>query len=133
MIENCKTCGIESSELEVHHIIPSSRGGSDNPNNLIKICVNCHMKAHDVSFRGKEGVVSEGQRKWLKKNEDARKWLEKNEGIVDKFYDDLHDNNIEKLHTLNYIMNEQHTHKKSLYLYELINFGESKIRLTFKI
>lgn len=44
----CQTCGlgVDSPEItpifEVHHIIPVSMGGSDNENNLILLCSNCH-------------------------------------------------------------------------------------------
>lgn len=31
---------------EVHHIIPVSQGGEDNPNNLITLCHSCHLKRH---------------------------------------------------------------------------------------
>lgn len=32
--------------LEVHHIIPLSKGGEDNLNNTIALCPNCHRKLH---------------------------------------------------------------------------------------
>lgn len=44
----CQTCGIgyNQPELnaihEVHHIVPVKQGGSDDDNNLILICSNCH-------------------------------------------------------------------------------------------
>lgn len=31
---------------EVHHIIPVSQGGDDNPNNLTTLCHSCHCKRH---------------------------------------------------------------------------------------
>lgn len=34
------------SGLEVHHIIPVSEGGNDDPDNLITLCHDCHMKRH---------------------------------------------------------------------------------------
>ncbi len=34
------------SDLRVHHIIPRSRGGSDQPKNLVTVCVGCHTKIH---------------------------------------------------------------------------------------
>ena len=33
--------------LEVHHIIPLSRGGADTLENTIALCPNCHAKRHD--------------------------------------------------------------------------------------
>lgn len=38
--------------LGIHHIIPISKGGDDEENNLILLCPNCHKEAHD-------GVLSE--------------------------------------------------------------------------
>ena len=32
--------------LEVHHILPVSEGGSDDPANLITLCKECHRKRH---------------------------------------------------------------------------------------
>jgi hypothetical protein len=32
--------------LEIHHIIPLAKGGSDAPENTIAICPNCHRKRH---------------------------------------------------------------------------------------
>lgn len=31
---------------EVHHILPVSMGGDDNPNNLITLCHKCHIQRH---------------------------------------------------------------------------------------
>lgn len=31
---------------EVHHILPVSMGGDDNPENLITLCHECHLKRH---------------------------------------------------------------------------------------
>lgn len=31
---------------EVHHIQPVSMGGKDNPENLITLCHDCHIKRH---------------------------------------------------------------------------------------
>lgn len=38
---------------EVHHIIPVSMGGDDNPNNLITLCHECHLKRHERLKGGK--------------------------------------------------------------------------------
>lgn len=32
--------------LDVHHIIPLSRGGNDTVKNVKALCPNCHRKAH---------------------------------------------------------------------------------------
>lgn len=38
----CQVCSKVSDELEVDHIIPRARGGSDDMTNLRAICVPCH-------------------------------------------------------------------------------------------
>lgn len=34
--------------LEVHHVIPLSKGGSDTIDNVVALCPNCHRKVHIV-------------------------------------------------------------------------------------
>ena len=46
----CIFCGVTGEQhkqeydrdLDVHHVIPSSKGGSDDPENLIPLCIGCH-------------------------------------------------------------------------------------------
>lgn len=43
----CATPGCRSAHfLEVHHVIPRSRGGSNRAENLITLCSRCHAHAH---------------------------------------------------------------------------------------
>lgn len=37
---------IDDGQLEVHHILPVSKGGSDEQQNLITLCKKCHKKRH---------------------------------------------------------------------------------------
>ena len=41
--KRCQLCGTEAP-LEVAHIVPFSRGGSDSIDNLLVLCSNCHRK-----------------------------------------------------------------------------------------
>ena len=43
----CQCCGKKNIRLEVHHIIYRSQGGTDDENNLITLCEDCHSKIHD--------------------------------------------------------------------------------------
>lgn len=43
----CRLCS-KTSELEVHHILLKSKGGADNPVNLITLCRLCHVLTHRV-------------------------------------------------------------------------------------
>lgn len=42
----CQCCGKRDCRLEVHHLLPRSRGGSDKLANLITLCSDCHHLAH---------------------------------------------------------------------------------------
>ena len=42
----CQCCGKKNCRLEVHHLLPRSRGGSDKLANLITLCTDCHHLAH---------------------------------------------------------------------------------------
>lgn len=41
----CQKCG-SSDRLDVHHILPLTRGGTNNTLNLIVLCHACHLKRH---------------------------------------------------------------------------------------
>ena len=43
----CAACGA-TDNLQYHHLIPRSMGGSDDERNLITLCGECHAKAHGV-------------------------------------------------------------------------------------
>ena len=43
----CQLCGKKNVRLEVHHIIYRSQGGTDDENNLITLCEDCHSAVHD--------------------------------------------------------------------------------------
>jgi 5-methylcytosine-specific restriction endonuclease McrA len=41
----CQACG-RMTNLEVHHQQPRSRSGSDDEQNLITLCAECHAQLH---------------------------------------------------------------------------------------
>lgn len=45
--DHCVACG-QSGNLNQHHLVPRSIGGSDDDSNLITLCGSCHTKAHQV-------------------------------------------------------------------------------------
>ena len=52
----CKAaCGCTVS-LTVHHIIPRSEGGCNDPDNLITLCHSCHDEIEETSIRTLAGV-----------------------------------------------------------------------------
>jgi len=42
----CGNCGINSGPFHVHHIVPLSKGGTNNMGNLRTLCENCHKDIH---------------------------------------------------------------------------------------
>ncbi len=55
----CQCCGKKNKRLEVHHIIYRSNGGSDDLDNLITLCEDCHKDIHD----GTKKLKLNGKRK----------------------------------------------------------------------
>jgi len=45
----CSICGRKDVPLEIHHILPRSRGGTDSPDNLRALCRSCHVAASQTS------------------------------------------------------------------------------------
>ena len=43
----CQICKAKNTRLEVHHIKYRSQGGTDDLDNLITLCADCHKKVHD--------------------------------------------------------------------------------------
>ena len=43
----CQCCGKKNIRLEVHHIIYRSNGGTNDEDNLITLCEDCHDKLHN--------------------------------------------------------------------------------------
>lgn len=42
----CANCG-SKEDLEIHHIVPLSLGGTNNATNLVPLCYSCHKAAHN--------------------------------------------------------------------------------------
>ena len=53
----CQCCGKKNCRVEVHHIVFRRDGGSDNLENLITLCEDCHKAAHlgniELKLKGK--------------------------------------------------------------------------------
>jgi hypothetical protein len=46
----CAMCNWDETSLDIHHIIERKNGGTNDMNNLIAICPNCHRKAHERKY-----------------------------------------------------------------------------------
>jgi len=57
---NCFICGDDTpSRLQTHHIVPRRYGGSDEVENLVRLCASCHQaveKLYDERFYHRLGV-----------------------------------------------------------------------------
>ncbi len=83
----CQSCKKETDYLEAHHIVPKSRGGSNEKSNLINLCVDCHSKAHNVDFNNKRGgLQKEGVLKSKEKSKQGKEWL--SDPINEKLFDE---------------------------------------------
>lgn len=103
----CKLCLLECEKLEVHHIIPISRGGKEDCSNLIEICLECHGKVHDVSFKGSRGLIKEGVEKCKTHELIAKNWsLSKNaDSIINNWLNDMYDKDENKYRLIVECMN----------------------------
>ena len=50
----CALCGKGNRALQVHHVIWSSEGGADTPENLLTLCEKCHGKVHQNTRKDEE-------------------------------------------------------------------------------
>lgn len=54
----CYRCNIEQKSIHIHHIIPTSVGGLDIPENMICLCEKCHKFVDNEYIRnGKTNFV----------------------------------------------------------------------------
>ena len=44
--KGCSICGWNESTCDIHHVIPRSKGGNNDLDNLIVVCPNCHRIIH---------------------------------------------------------------------------------------
>ena len=56
----CSICGRTNVELHVHHIVPLSEKGGNDPSNLMSVCVDCHRKLHDGPHEDFTAEISSG-------------------------------------------------------------------------
>lgn len=47
--KECAACGIKTN-LQFHHLVPRSKGGSDDETNLVTLCTPCHGLWHNMPW-----------------------------------------------------------------------------------
>ena len=45
--------------LQIHHVMPRGKGGTNSPHNLITLCSDCHALAHGTNLRDLVDVTQE--------------------------------------------------------------------------
>lgn len=66
--KECANCS-QTSDLQIHHIVPLSFGGSNRITNLVRLCTECHSKAHgglslvEKSSESRKKAVANGGRR----------------------------------------------------------------------
>ncbi len=57
----CRVPGCRSPRfLEVHHLVPRSAGGGNDPGNLVSLCSRCHQTLHDIGRPRAATLLSAG-------------------------------------------------------------------------
>src|SRR6516164_5279936 len=75
----CRECGkpCRSAEADVHHLLPRSAGGTDEPSNLVTLCDGCHA-AHHPKLAGR--LARRVMEKWAVR---LVQWLDRRRAISD--------------------------------------------------
>ena len=75
----CVECGTpcRSAEADVHHLLPRSAGGPDEPSNLVTLCDGCHA-AHHPKLAGR--LARRVMEKWAVR---LAQWLDRRRAIPD--------------------------------------------------
>ena len=63
---SCFSCGWNEAHCDIHHIIPRSKGGTDNNDNLTYLCPNCHRLAHEGKLTTFTSVKERIGEEWRK-------------------------------------------------------------------
>jgi len=60
--KGCFICGEDNNQvIQEHHIVPRRHDGSDNSENIVRLCANCHQaveKIYDKDFYEEIGVIN---------------------------------------------------------------------------
>ncbi len=59
--KKCVNCG-SNLEIQLHHIIPLSLGGTNNISNIVALCGKCHGKIHGMNYNMHSELTKRGIR-----------------------------------------------------------------------
>lgn len=60
----CSICGWNEASLDIHHILPKSKGGTDDNSNLTLLCPNHHRMAHSGIIDKFTNVIDQVGEEW---------------------------------------------------------------------
>jgi len=64
MGEKCFICGCENEHvLQSHHIVPRRHGGSDDSENIVTLCANCHAAVEKIYTEDRWAEAFQNHRK----------------------------------------------------------------------
>lgn len=72
----CFNCDWSEANCDIHHIVPRSKGGTNDHTNLTILCPNCHRLAHIgslTSFKTLDEVVGDRWKAFYKKSRSFNK------------------------------------------------------------
>lgn len=90
----CQFCGVTEEQhkdergrsLDVHHIIPRRAGGSDRPENLLPVCVECHR-----TLESTQGDAIERLREQIENENENKEKIDELETELDEVNNRLHE------------------------------------------
>lgn len=79
---HCCLCGAYcGSKIEIHHIIPESEGGTDEEDNGIPLCLNCHAEVR--AYDDQHPIGTKFHMEELPRHRDrVFRWIEKNGPMI---------------------------------------------------
>lgn len=99
MSDRCEVC-LDKVKTHVHHIVPRSLGGTDDPDNLAYLCFHCHAAIH--TKRDFDLILEEFLRMDLKSRRYRR--MKK---IVERILEPFHRETIERFRWVIYLASSQ--------------------------
>ena len=87
--EVCANCG-STENLQLHHVVPLAKGGTNNESNLITLCGDCHAKVHNfktiLTKEWKEKQMAGVARAKAEGKFTGRKPIEIEENLFQEYY-----------------------------------------------
>lgn len=135
----CLFCGVTGEQheqeygrdLDVHHVIPKRKGGSNDPSNLIPVCIGCHktLEATQGKALGRiaeDEMDSRNMAEIERKNERLEERVQELEGAVEQKENEILGllNGVDKLLGMNVSGDIYVVHKSNIITSELKYAGD---------